>query len=491
MDYIKSFDRIDDLFSVGRPFVKDCLDYDIGDFDGRLSFDIYTEKDIFQSIDLRLLFSKICTGGTVSWKTSTFELNNHIYFSILGFSVGLSSFPTKISIEELVEKNLMTLIEINENGRNRVASFLPEGPLNAVASWYLCKYWTEFVKPIRSMAECGICDTGDFGEFVARIILLCCAFFTADPRLKFEDKVTALEVTEPTKEETSTKVPVLTMVRQFMLIPQELKSFLVNLTGDESLVEEYFAKNPGLEGSKVNFSYFQPFISRIEDPFDAMMRCYINGSAAILKPNSPGADLLIPLILCDGRISFLAVQVKLVRRLPKSDSCFNSIHSGLRFSSMFIGRYECQSERTYASLVLSLYNNHNTTKNKSFIIPGGNTNGEEQPPTLVIRGSSFEFGNGYFKRFFEDLTYKYSPKIDPYPKTNLDRLIELEGVHMSIAQDIEEKYVKCYFRDDRAKNTLQVEELVVSEDEFGKGLADNPRDDASSSKKRKLSTKSK
>ena len=281
------------------------------------------------------------------------------------------------------------------------------------------------------------------------------------------------------------------MVRRFMLIPQELKSFLVNLTGDESLVEEYFAKNPGLEGSKVNFSYFQPFISRIEDPFDAMMKCYINGSAAILKPNSPGADLLIPLILCDGRISFVAVQVKLVRRLPKSDSCFNSIHSGLRFSSMFVARYECQSERTYASLVLSLYNNHNTTKNKSFIISGGNTNGEEQPPTLVIRGSSFEFGNGYFKRFFEDLTYEYSPKIDPYPKTNLERLIELEGVNVSIAQDIEEKYIKCYFRDDRDKRTLQVEELVVSEDEFGKGLADNPRDDASSSKKRKLSTKSK
>ena len=183
LDYIKSFDRVDDLFCVGRPFVKDCLDYDIGDFDGRFSFDIYTEKDIFQSIDLRLLFSKICTGGTVSWKDSSFELNNHIYFSILGFSVGLSSFPTKISIEELVEKNLMTLIEINENGRNRVASFLPEGPLNAVASWYLCKYLAEFVKPIRSMVEEGIYDTGDFGELVAGIILLCCAFFTADPRL--------------------------------------------------------------------------------------------------------------------------------------------------------------------------------------------------------------------------------------------------------------------------------------------------------------------
>ena len=241
-----------------------------------------------------------------------------------------------------------------------------------------------------------------------------------------------------------------------MLVPQELKSFLENLTGDKSLVHKYFDLNPGLEDSKVNFSYFQPFISKIRDPFDAMMKCYVNGSAAILKPNSPGADLLIPLILIDGRISFLAVQVKLDRNLSNTLGCFKRIHDGLHYSSMFGAKFACQSERTYVSLILSLHNKYDNTKNESFIISGQGSGNEKQPPTLVICGSSYNFGNDYFKQFFEVLTYKYSPKIDPYPSTRRKRLIDLEGVHMSIAQDIEEKHTKCYFRDDRDKKSQQI-----------------------------------
>ena len=205
LDYICSLGRLDDLFSVGRPFVKDCLDHNFESIEEERSFEMYTEKDIFHSSDLKLLFSKICTGGKVTWKEASFELNTNIYFSILGFSVGLSSFPSFINVEDLVEKNLMTLIEISDNGRNHVASFLPEGPLNAVASWYLCKFWDEFKRPIRLMVKFGICDTGDFGELVARIILLCCAFFTADSQLEWDSESESSEEEKSSEEDSPTE----------------------------------------------------------------------------------------------------------------------------------------------------------------------------------------------------------------------------------------------------------------------------------------------
>jgi hypothetical protein len=105
---------------------------------------------------------------------------------------------------------------------------------------------------------------------------------------------------------------------------------------DKDIVQEYFDLNPQLEGSLLNFSYFQPLISSGSiEPYEVMMQCFINGSAAFMKYNLPGIDLLIPLILTDGRMSFLGVQVKLNRSNGCAKSCFVPIYERMKFSRMF------------------------------------------------------------------------------------------------------------------------------------------------------------
>ena len=97
--------------------------------------------------------------------------------------------------------------------------------------------------------------------------------------------------------------------------PVFLKDFLLHLAGAryESVVNEYFKYNDLLEGSQISFGYFEHFPkSPIANPFDLMARLLFRGSATTLNSYYPGVDLLIPLVLGDKRISFVAIQVKFV-----------------------------------------------------------------------------------------------------------------------------------------------------------------------------------
>ena len=56
-----------------------------------------------------------------------------------------------------------------------------------------------------------------------------------------------------------------------------------------------------------------------------MARCLFRGSATSLNPYYPGLDLMIPLVLDDGRISLIGVQVKMTKNRPKYSEVYNSM----------------------------------------------------------------------------------------------------------------------------------------------------------------------
>ena len=143
---------------------------------------------------------------------------------------------------------------------------------------------------IDSSVKYGLCDIGNFGEQLAQYFLLRAAFFCIDSSLK--------------------------KVRKLVFQPVTLRNLLSRLAGEYGVVvDEFFTElHSSLGDSLVSFGYFEYFSGRpISRPFDLMARCLFRGSAVALNSLFPGIDLMIPLVLKDGRISFLGIQVKFVK----------------------------------------------------------------------------------------------------------------------------------------------------------------------------------
>ena len=136
--YLESLERIYDLFSRGRPLVRDALD-SVYSRRRSFTFENYVNKNILRASELTVFIRENLLPRLYKLGSSGIYLSDPIKFSILGFSTGLSSFPSNVKIEELVENNLMTLLNVDNNNQNQVGGFFPEGPLNGIASWYLCK----------------------------------------------------------------------------------------------------------------------------------------------------------------------------------------------------------------------------------------------------------------------------------------------------------------------------------------------------------------
>ena len=105
-------------------------------------------------------------------------------------------------------------------------------------------------------------------------------------------------------------------MRKLVFKPILLEDFLLSLAGPErGAVDEFFTSNPLLKDSLISFSYFEHFPKNpIRRPFDLMARCLFKGSAISLETRYPGIDLMIPLILKEGQVSFLGIQVKFTKK---------------------------------------------------------------------------------------------------------------------------------------------------------------------------------
>jgi hypothetical protein len=93
--------------------------------------------------------------------------------------------------------------------------------------------------------------------------------------------------------------------------PVSLKNFLDAFVGEEACAE-YMKRHEKLVGSFVAFNHFT-FMGHddvSEDPYGAMANYLSRGAALIPKPCTRGFDSMIPLVLADGRLSFIYIQTK-------------------------------------------------------------------------------------------------------------------------------------------------------------------------------------
>jgi hypothetical protein len=94
--------------------------------------------------------------------------------------------------------------------------------------------------------------------------------------------------------------------------PVLFEDFLDAFCGAE-VRKDYLKKSPKLLGSMVAFKYFYNMaLDDIGDaPYDAMANALARGAGVVPKQGTPGCDCVIPLVLKDGRLSFVYIQTKI------------------------------------------------------------------------------------------------------------------------------------------------------------------------------------
>ena len=301
-----------------------------------------------------------------------FTDNDHCLFSMFNFAFGTNFLPAYMKKEDLAENYLMTLVKYlcwvkdGQEYNYIVGGFLPEGVINFLAAKYFVQFPESLSKVLSSSVMYGLCSIGQFGELLAQYFLIQTLFYCIDEE---REKL---------------------LVRKLVFQPVSLNTLLLSLSGDGNLskVKEFFELNPELDESFVSFGYFSQFPRNpILRPFDLMARFLFSGSAASLNNQHRGIDLMIPLVLKDGRISFLGIQVKFVKGRHENETIKSAVGK-MQYSNMF-GNQRC--DRPFGLIILSL--GHTDGLNVFNSKPEGmessgseNCDPYESPSVFVIQG---------------------------------------------------------------------------------------------------------
>ena len=366
LDFLKSRFRIQHYFKFGRPLIYGYFrQFELknlynGEYDPEKKFEDCKE---FYSMALKLF------GGVRFCHTE----NDHCLYSMFNFAFGTNFLPAYMKKEDLVENYLMTLVRYLcwiKDGKEYnyiVGGFLPEGVINFIAAKYFVQFPLSLSKVLSCSVMYGLCSVGQFGELLAQYFLLQTTFDCID------------------------EGPEKLYVRKLVFQPVPLNTLLLRLSGDRNLVQvkEFFELNPELDESLVSFGYFSQFPRNpIRRPFDLMARFLFNGSAASLNNQHRGIDLLIPLVLKDGRISFLGVQVKFLKEGHENDTIKKAVGK-MRFSNMFGSQ---RSDRPFGLIILSLsrtvgvLNVFNSKPEGLESSDSANCDPYESPTVFVIQG---------------------------------------------------------------------------------------------------------
>ena len=254
--------------------------------------------------------------------------------SMFNFAFGVNFLPPQVKKEELVDKYLMTLVKyLDEDGSCFLAGcYLPEGAFNALSAMYFVQNPSSLEDILSVSIKYGICHVGNLGELLAQYILIRTAFKFIDISAK--------------------------KIRKLIFQPIFLYDFLTHLAGkEENDIKEFFIENPEFDESRISFSYFEPFLKNpMSRPYDLMARCLFKGSALTLNSLYPGIDLMIPLVLKDGNISFLGIQVKFVEKANLNETIAKAVPK-MEFNYMFSsekGEDELISDRPFGLIILAL-----------------------------------------------------------------------------------------------------------------------------------------
>ena len=320
--FLKSDVRIIEYFKLGRPLIYGVF------LDNVKDLKKYNLESKFEECgEFKFMATKLF-GGENYGLTDKIGL----LYAMLNFAFGTNFLPSYVSKEDLIENYLMTLVVfLDKDGVSSiVGGFLPEGVINFLSARYFAQFPASLTQVSNSFVKCGLCDIGNFGKLLTQFILLQNIFKCIDSSFQ--------------------------KVRKLVFQPVFLKDFLRHLAGAryESVVNEYFKINDLLEDSQISFGFFEHFPkSPIDNPFDLMARLLFRGSATTLNSYYPGVDLMIPLVLGDKKISFVAIQVNIVTKDKDVDTTVNNALTKLNFRNMFPECHpERQNNRPFASIIL-------------------------------------------------------------------------------------------------------------------------------------------
>ena len=318
VDFLKSDFRKEEYFKFGRPLnyavFKDLACLNDGEFGAKfkdcrefkfLAFKLLGDREYGEMIEIGFLYS------------------------LLNLAFGTNFLPDHVGEENLIENHLMTLIVFQREYNisvKLIGGFLPEGAINFLSARYFVQYLRSLSTVLSSSVERGLCDNGNLIKLLAQFILLQNIFRCIDTT--FEE------------------------VRKLVFQPVLLKDFLLKLadTQNKITVNEYFKFNPLLKDSLVSFGYFEHFPENLlKNPFDMMARLLFRGSAINLNRFYQGIDLMIPLVLKDGRISFVGIKLIFNRDEKLIDEEVNSACEQMSFPKMFS---ELQSDCPFGLIIL-------------------------------------------------------------------------------------------------------------------------------------------
>jgi hypothetical protein len=371
-EFIKSKERKEEFFKLGRPLIYATYVYNMKDFP------VYNLEAPFQDcLEFKALMDKLFGGRT------EYSLTQNVaqLYSMFNFAFGTNFLPSHVRIEDLIENYLMTLIGyLDEDGaKHIIATFLPEGAFNFLSAKYFVDFPDSLIKVFTLSVRYGFCNVGQFGKLLAQYTLLHTAFYHIDP-----NKL---------------------MVRKLVFESIDLEEFLFALAGyNETMIEGFFDLNPELEDSRISFSYFEHFPNNpINKPYDLMARCVLKGSAVTLDCLFPGIDLMIPLILNDGRLSFLGIQVKFYEQSGVNDAVTEAVKK-MTFTNMFRKEIEI---RPFGLIILALGDyNFEGEKKLEVSLRREAESSLESPTILVFKGMPKILQDTTLRTLF-DLAPKY------------------------------------------------------------------------------------
>jgi hypothetical protein len=372
--FLKSDQRKEEFFKLGRPLIYAHFKMIFKEFPKNYDIEAH-----YRACDEFTFYGEKLFGGAVKFQETS---NDSLLYSMFNFAFGTNLLPSHMRMEDLIENYLMTLIGyLDENGaRHLIANFLPEGVFNFLSAKYFTEYPKSLMNIFQLSSRYGLCNVGQFGELLAQYVLFRTAFVCIDPNF--------------------------IKVRKLVFESISLKKFLLVLTdNDKMTVERFFELNPELVDSKISFSYFEHFPNKpIKNPYDLMARCVLKGSAVTLNNFFRGIDLMIPLILKDGMLSFLGIQVKFVKLEGVKESIRKATEK-MTFSNMFKEGPEC---RPFGLLILALGDYQLERERKLEVSLSRETGRSKEAPTiLVIKGKPKPLQDPPLNTIF-DLAPKYS-----------------------------------------------------------------------------------
>lgn len=365
-EYLKSPKRFVNLYKVGRPLIYNSfLAYYKSD---EVVDDQFLNRPFTHCPELQFLRDKIFLDTTFiqSEKTdATDSYSNYQRLSILGLSLAFDAFPQTIDIEKLVSSHMMTLLSYSGAEEVTYGVYPPEGILNGIASWYLVYNLDGIMNFFLVMRGCSFINSGVVGETIAKANLIHAAFSS-------NAIVTQNPYQQPIRRQINGTVGI--------------ETFLLSYTDNPDIVKQ-FVKKSHLEGALVSFSYFQKWEQDITDLELLLKKCLFRSCALHLKDGYPIIDLLVPMVLKDGRLSFIAIQVKCCQDgLGTNNLASISLQQNLMsYNAIFPAMIFTEEPVPFASLYISLVNPEiPSPKFLDCLITHDNS---ENPPLLFINGA--------------------------------------------------------------------------------------------------------